>query len=81
MTFQGITRKGPCVNLECDKPRHAKGLCRSHYEQLMYPNWGPKRNLRRRRKGRVSEPTLKELNYVPIDYDDYWAWVKKELGL
>lgn len=81
MAFTGITRKGPCVNLDCDKPRHAKGLCRSHYEQLMYPNWAAKRNPLRRRTKRVSEPTPKELNYTPIDYDDFWLWVKKELGL
>lgn len=81
MPFTGITTKGPCVNLDCDKPRHAKGLCRRHYEQLMYPNWAAKRNPLRRRTKRVSEPTPKELNYTPIDYDDFWLWVKKELGL
>jgi hypothetical protein len=47
----------------------------------MYPNWAAKRNPLRRKGGRVTEVTPKELNYQPIDYDDYWAWVKKELNL
>lgn len=71
--FTGISRKGNCVHKGCQKKRHAKGLCRSHYEKLHYSKWREARKLRERPIERSIERT--------IDYDDYWLWVKKELGL
>jgi hypothetical protein len=62
-----------CVNLQCEKPQHAKQLCRSHYEALHYHKWKAARNLRER--------PLRRSELVEFDMDDYWAWVKQELGL
>lgn len=71
--FEGITRKGVCVHINCEKNRHAKGLCRSHYEKLHYPKWNQARKLR--------ELPLRRFEEEPIDIDDYWQWVKQELGI
>ncbi len=62
-----------CVNLQCDKPQHAKSLCRSHYEALHYNRWKQARRLREREL-RASENSA-------IDPDDFWEWVKVELKI
>lgn len=71
--FEGISRQGSCVHIGCERKRHAKGLCRSHYEALHYSRWRENRKLRERELS-VSENKA-------IDYDDFWLWVKKELNI
>lgn len=71
--FEGISRKGECVHIGCGRKRHAKGLCRSHYEKLHYSRWAENRRLRER--------PLSVAEDRKIDLDDYWEWVKKELKI
>lgn len=81
MKFQGITRKGTCVHVQCEKPRWAKGLCRSHYEALNREQW-------RRGKPALANPLPPEkekpiLVREQLDYDpdELWEFVKKELNI
>lgn len=81
MKFQGITRKGSCVHVNCKTSRWAKGLCRRHYESL-------NKQQRRRGKPALANP-LPPKKQKPItgreklgyDPEDLWQFVKAELNI
>lgn len=59
--------KGECSKDGCTNLNNARGLCKSHYGQWLRANNGTA----------AAEPR----EYIPIDIDAYWNWVKKELKL
>lgn len=59
-----------CKHRACSRQEYRRGICQPHYRQMMglRPVFKKEKPL-----------TQKELN--GIDLDDFWNWVKIELGL
>lgn len=57
-----------CSTVGCENRNNARGMCKSHYGQWLRFN-----------NGTASSTSPRE--YTPIDVEDYWLWVKKELKL
>ena len=60
-----------CSKPDCGKPLKAMGLCSAHYTAD---------NLRRKNEGDSLRPDRRK-TYTHDELEDYWLWVKKELGL
>lgn len=60
--------KKECTTEGCTALNNARGLCKSHYGQWLRFN-----------NGTASSTSPRD--YTPIDVDDFWDFVKKELKL
>lgn len=77
----GIPDPGICEVEDCNEKRRARKRCKRHYKQLLYAE---RRDIMREKMRAYYRRTHEMTDRNPvmtIDYDDYWAWVKKELGL
>jgi len=58
-----------CEKDGCGKPHKAKGLCANHHTTY------------RQKARREENKKVKAIYARDIDFDDYWLFVKKELGI
>jgi ribosomal protein L14E/L6E/L27E len=72
-----------CTIEGCDKKYHSKGLCQNHYAQD-YMRRNADKRAKAAARNKVWKQTQKELRALedkPIDPDDFWEFVKKELKI
>lgn len=69
--------KEPCIEFDCDKLSYGNGKCKSHYMKDYRQAIKSEDYIRIRGEG---EPVTRR-DYVNIDPEELWAFVKRELKL